>query len=65
MVPTTQAPGLTPDPRLEFYYGTRSPWARQSGDAFSCTYNVYKLNDNIQQMRIDFLDLEVSLLENL
>lgn len=59
VVPTTEPPnGLTPDPRLHFYFSSRS-LARQSNNALSCTYNVNKINNNIQQMRIDFIDLEV------
>ncbi|XP_044260176.1 uncharacterized protein LOC123008447 [Tribolium madens] len=52
--PSTMPPPITPDPRLPLS-GTN----RQSDTTMECTINIYKQGDNIQQMRIDFIDLEL------
>ncbi|KAF7286637.1 hypothetical protein GWI33_004670 [Rhynchophorus ferrugineus] len=71
---TTSAPttttGATPDPRLHWYYYTKGGddmeledivSGRQSNsDSLSCVFNVYKTNSDVQQVRIDFLDLDLA-----
>lgn len=55
---STMPPPITPDPRFPLVVSTRR-WSRQSDTTMSCTINIFKQNDNIQQMRIDFIDLEL------
>ncbi|XP_063924237.1 uncharacterized protein LOC135138242 [Zophobas morio] len=54
--PTTALP--TPDPRLKYFYKLRR-FSRQADTSLACAINIYKQSDNIQQMRIDFIDLEL------
>ncbi|RZC43179.1 hypothetical protein BDFB_008651, partial [Asbolus verrucosus] len=58
MPPVTTAAPPTPDPRWKYYYRARR-WRRQTDSTLSCTISVYKQSENIQQMRIDFIDLEL------
>ncbi|EFA05241.2 hypothetical protein TcasGA2_TC015389 [Tribolium castaneum] len=52
---STMPPPITPDPRFPITGGT----TRQSDTTMECTINIYKLSDNVQQMRLDFIDLEL------
>lgn len=59
--PTTIEP--TPDPRKDQYFHHFHRMARQSENTdLSCVFMVYKTSSDIQQMRIDFIDLEVLIL---
>lgn len=57
---TTANPSPTPDPRYSWSY-YRNRWARQSSTdgTLNCVFTVDKANDDVNRMRIDFLDLEV------
>lgn len=56
---TTQNPSPTPDPRSKYYYNIHHRWTRQATSTTSCSININKLSNNVQQMRIDFVDLEL------
>lgn len=62
--PTTEPePGeeITPDPRKDLFVHHMKPLFRQSvDDIYNCVFMVYKASSDVQQIRIDFEDLEVS-----
>lgn len=58
---TTANPSPTPDPRLTWYL-MNNYYGRQSDDDMNCVFSVYKASSDVNRFRIDFLDLEVSIL---
>ncbi|XP_065173022.1 uncharacterized protein [Atheta coriaria] len=62
VVPTsTTSNPLTPDPRFpSLQFLTVESRQSETANALSCIFRVYKSSDNVRQMRIDFIDLELS-----
>ncbi|XP_048521994.1 uncharacterized protein LOC109540096 [Dendroctonus ponderosae] len=64
---TTPVPALspTPDPRLHWYHRlvvsrTLAKGRQSSSDSSSCGFTISKANANVQQLRIDFVDLDLA-----
>ncbi|KAL1502846.1 hypothetical protein ABEB36_007930 [Hypothenemus hampei] len=60
-LPTTTMASPTPDPRKHWYQWF-GDFGRQmdDSDATLCKFQIYKANENVQQFRIDFIDLDLT-----